>query len=187
MSETISREIHLKSRAVGMPTEDNFELREAIIPELEGGELLVRNIYMSVDPYMRGRMADRESYISPFQVGKPLEGGSVGTVIESRHPEFIEGDYVLSMYGWREYFVSNGSGLSKIDPSLAPIQAYLGIMGMPGMTAYIGLLEMGKPEKGETVFVSAAAGAVGSAVCQIAKIKGCTVIGSAGSDEKALS
>jgi NADPH-dependent curcumin reductase CurA len=127
---------------------------------------------------------ERESYISPFQLGKPLEGGCVGRVLKSRNAEFHEGDHVLSMYGWREYYISDGSGLSKIDSTLAPMQAYLGIMGMPGMTAYIGLLEMAKPGKKETVFVSAAAGAVGSAVCQIAKIKGCRVIGSAGSEEK---
>jgi len=129
-------------------------------------------------------MYDRKSYVPPFQLGKPLEGGSVGRVIESKNGAFNVGDYVLSMLGWREYFVSGGDGLTKIDPSLAPVQAYLGAVGMTGLTAYVGLLHIGKLKEGQTVFVSAAAGAVGSMVCQIAKLKGCYVVGSAGSDEK---
>ena len=139
---------------------------------------------MSVDPYMRGRMFERKSYAPPFQLGEPLDGGCVGQVVQSESTEFRVGDYVLGMSGWREYFVSDGSGLTRIDPNLAPIQAYLGVVGMPGMTAYIGLLDFGQPQEGNTVFVSAASGAVGSIVCQIAKIKGCRVVGSAGSDEK---
>jgi NADPH-dependent curcumin reductase CurA len=139
---------------------------------------------MSVDPYMRGRMIDRKSYMPPFRIGQPLEGGSIGEVIESSHPAFKLGDIVSSFMGWREYFVSDGGGLTRIDPGDTPVQAYLGTLGMPGLTAYCGLLEIGKPLEGETVFVSAASGAVGSIVCQIAKLKGCRVIGSAGSDEK---
>ncbi len=154
------------------------------IPEPSDGQVLVRNIYMTVDPYMRGRMVDRKSYVPPFQLGEPLSGGCIGQVVQSRVGEFQVGDLVLSMLGWREYYVSNGSRLTKIDPGTAPIQAYLGVAGMPGMTAYVGLLDIGQPNEGDTVFVSAASGAVGSVVCQIAKIKGCRVVGSAGSDEK---
>ncbi len=184
MAKMKSREIRLKNRPSGMPTEDDFEIVEASVSEPGEGEVLVGNIYMSVDPYMRGRMADRESYVAPFQIDKPLEGGCVGRIIQSKHPMFEQGNYVSSMRGWREFYVSDGSDLTQVDPALAPVQAYLGIMGMPGMTAYIGLLEMGKPNAGDTVFVSAASGAVGSAVCQIAKIKGCRVVGSSGSNEK---
>ena len=181
---TISREIRLKSRPEGMPTADNFELAETKLPAPSQGELLVKNRYMSVDPYMRGRMMDRQSYLPPFQIGQPLEGGSVGEVVESNNDKFKPGDIVLGMLGWREYFVSDGKGLMRFDPGKAPLQAFLGTLGMTGLTAYSGLLEIGKPAEGQTVFVSAASGAVGSIVSQIAKIKGCVVVGSAGSDEK---
>jgi NADPH-dependent curcumin reductase CurA len=184
MTETLSREIRLKNRPVGMPTENDFELAEVLIPEIREGQILVRNAYMSVDPYMRGRMGERESYIAPFEIGKPLEGGAVGQVIESKGVQFREGVYVLSNRGWREFFVTDGSDLVRIDPVVVPVQSYLGILGMPGLTAYVGLLDIGKPTEGETVFVSTAAGAVGSLVCQIAKIKGCRVVGSTGSEEK---
>jgi NADPH-dependent curcumin reductase CurA len=184
MNATMSREIRLKNRPVGLPAERDFELAEATIPEVRAGELLVKNIYMSVDPYMRGRMYDRKSYVPPFQLNQPLEGGCVGRVVESKNEQFKAGDFVLGMLGWREYFISQGSGITKIDPDLAPIQAYLGTLGMPGLTAYVGLLDIGKPKEGETVFVSAASGAVGSIVCQIAKLKGCHTVGSAGSDQK---
>ncbi len=167
-----------------MPTENDFELAEVMIPEIEEGKVLVRNAYMSVDPYMRGRMGERETYIAPFELGKPLEGGCVGQIIETKNENFQAGDYILGHKGWREFFVSDGSDLVKIDPEIAPIQHYLGILGMPGFTAYVGLLDIGHPREGETVFVSTAAGAIGSVACQIAKIKGCRVIGSAGSDEK---
>jgi len=182
--DTLSREIRLAHRPVGLPRESDFELAETRIPELGDKDLLVRNIFMSVDPYMRGRMTDRPSYVPPFQIGEPLAGACVGQVVASRNPLFQGGDYVSSARGWREYFVSDGADLIKIDPRLAPIQAYLGPLGMPGMTAYVGLLHIGLPKPAETVFVSAASGAVGSVVCQIAKIKGCRVIGSAGSREK---
>ena len=184
MTQTKSREIRLKNRPEGLPGENDFELAEVELPDPSEGEILVQNIYMSVDPYMRGRMYDRESYIPPFQIGKPLEGGCIGRVIESKNGPFQIGDNVVGMLGWREHFVSDGQGLLKIEPGIAPIQTHLGILGMPGLTAYAGLLHIGNPKEGETVFVSAASGAVGSVVCQIAKLKGCHVVGSAGSDEK---
>jgi hypothetical protein len=188
MAREVNREIHLKSRPVGMPSAENFELVETPIPSPGKGQFLVRNLWMSVDPYMRGRMMDRKSYVPPFQVGAVLDGGSVGRVVESDHDGFAVGDYVCGFAtgGWREYYASEGGAMiQKVDPNLAPLQAYLGVLGMPGLTAYSGLLRIGEPKEGETVFVSAAAGAVGSIVCEIAKIKGCRVVGSVGSDEKA--
>lgn len=184
MNTNKSREIRLKNRPFGMPTEEDFEIIEVPVPDPGEGEILVQNIYMSVDPYMRGRMIDRESYQPPFQLGKTLDGGSIGKVVKSNGGTFQIGDYVLSNLGWREYYVSNGSGLTKIDHTIAPIQSYLGVLGMTGLTAYGGLLNIGKPKEGETIFVSAASGAVGAVVCQIGKIKGCRVVGSAGSKEK---
>lgn len=180
---TTSREIRLKSRPVGLPTADNFELATTEIPDPADGQLLIKNIYMSVDPYMRGRMIDRKSYVPPFQIGEPLNGGAVGEVVASNHPDYAAGDFVVNGAGWQEYALSDGRGIMKVDQSI-PLSAYLGTAGMPGRTAYFGLLDIGQPQEGETVFVSAAAGAVGSIVCQIAKLKGCTVIGTAGSDEK---
>ena len=179
-----SREIRLKSRPDGMPTAENFEVATVTLPDLQAGEMVVRNLFMSVDPYMRGRMADRRSYVPPFAIGEALTGGAVGQVVESNGGKFAVGDYVLSMYGWREAYVTDGRGMTTVDATIAPAQAYLGALGMPGMTAYIGLLEIGQIKAGETVFVSAAAGAVGAIACQIAKAKGCRVVGSAGSDEK---
>jgi NADPH-dependent curcumin reductase CurA len=184
MSQAMSREIHLKHRPVGLPRESDFGLAEVPIPEPAAGEVLVRNLYLSVDPYMRGRMADRASYVAPFPLGQPMEGGCVGQVVQSNGGSLPVGEYVSGFKGWREYYLSDSSDLTRIDPRLAPLQSYLGVMGMPGMTAYVGLLDIGQPKEGETVFVSAAAGAVGSVVCQIAKIKGCRVVASAGSDEK---
>ena len=182
----VNREIHLKSRPTGMPTAANFELVDTPMPRPGPGQFLVRNVWMSVDPYMRGRMMDRKSYVPPFQVGAPLDGGSVGQVVESKHDGFAAGDYVCGFAGggWREYYVCDGAMIQKVDPAVAPLQSFLGVMGMPGLTAYTSLLRIGEPKPGETVFVSAAAGAVGSVVCQIAKLKGCRVVGSAGSDEK---
>ena len=184
MTSITSKEIHLKNRPEGLPAKSDFELAEVTLPAINEGQILVQNVYMSVDPYMRGRMYDRKSYLPPFQLGQPLEGSSVGRVIESKNEGFNVGDHVLSMLGWREYYVSGGDWLTKVDPGLAPLQAYLGVVGMTGMTAYVGLLHIGELKEGQTVFVSAAAGAVGSIVCQIAKLKGCYVVGSAGSDEK---
>jgi len=180
----ISKEIHLKSRPEGAPTNANFELVEREVSEPGDGEILVENIYMSVDPYMRGRMMDRESYVPPFQIGEPLQGGAIGQVIESKSDALKVGDYVNSMFGWREYFTATPEWATKVDPSIAPLQAYLGALGMPGLTAYAGLIRIGQPKQGETVFVSAASGAVGAIVCQIAKNLGCRVVGSAGSDDK---
>lgn len=167
-----------------MPVEDDFLIAEVDIPEPREGEVLIRNIYMSVDPYMRMRMNDQKSYIPSYELFKPLEGGCVGEVLSSRTQAFKNGDYVLGTKGWREYYLSEGSDLTIIDPNLAPIQSYLGVMGMTGLTAYVGLLDIGRLQAGETLLVSAASGAVGSIAAQIAKIKGCRVVGSAGSDEK---
>lgn len=182
---TTSREIRLKSRPVGMPQPAHFELASVELGAPGAGEVLVRNRYMSVDPYMRGRMYDRPSYVPPFQLGEVLQGGAVGEVIESNDPSLAPGDLVNSMFGWREAYVAPAAALQKL-PSIpgVPVQAFLGVLGMPGLTAWSGLLEIGQPKEGETVFVSGGAGAVGSVVAQIAKIKGCTVVASAGSDEK---
>ena len=185
MTQQTSRQIHLKSRPVGMPEAENFDLVTVDVPAPGDGEVQVRNLWMSVDPYMRGRMIDRKSYVPPFQVGEVLQGGAVGEVVDSGSDQFKPGDHVLSMHGWREMFVCPDKDLTAVDGSLAPLQAYLGVMGMPGMTAYAGLLKIGEPKEGETVFVSAASGAVGALVCQIALIQGCRVVGSVGSDEKA--
>lgn len=185
MAGFTSREIRLKSRPVGIPKAGDFEVASAELPAPGDGQVLVRNRWMSVDPYMRGRMYDRPSYVPPFQVGQPLEGGAVGEVVESRAEGFAPGDLVMSMMGWREGFVAPAAGLEKLPRSAdVPEEAFLGILGMPGLTAYAGLLEIGQPKSGDTVFVSGGAGAVGSIVAQIATIKGCTVVASAGSDEK---
>ena len=180
----VNREIHLNAYPEGWPNDDTFRLVETTIPEPGDGEFLVHNLYMSVDPYMRGRMRDVKSYVPPFQPGHVLDGGSVGRVVKSNHPDFKPGDHVVGAQGWREYYTSDGTGQRKVDPSLAPLSTYLGVLGMPGLTAYVGLLDIGRPKQGETLMVSAAAGAVGSVVGQIGKIKGCRVVGSAGSAEK---
>jgi len=181
-----NRDIRLKSRPVGVPTAADFELVECDIPSPGPGQVLVRNLFMSVDPYMRGRMVDRKSYVPPFQIGEVLQGSAVGTVVEAAaNAPFKPGDHVLSMNGWREWFVSDGAGMQKVDPMLAPLQAYLGVLGMTGLTAYAGMLRIGQLKKEDRVFVSAASGAVGAIACQIAKNKGCEIIvGSAGSAEK---
>jgi NADPH-dependent curcumin reductase CurA len=184
MAAVQSREIRLKSRPVGMPNAGNFELATTEVRQPVAGEALVRNIWMSVDPYMRGRMADRVSYVPPFQVGSPLEGGAVGQVVAADSDRLKPGDYVTHNYGWREYAVGKAEAFQKIDPSLAPLQAFLGTLGMPGMTAYVGLFRIAELKDGDTVFVSAASGAVGQVVCQLAKAHGCYVVGSAGSDDK---
>ncbi|HYA35500.1 MAG TPA: NADP-dependent oxidoreductase [Candidatus Binataceae bacterium] len=185
MSANKSREIRLKKRPVGLPVPSDFELVETAVPGPAAGQVLVRNIVMSVDPYMRARMTDRDSYLPAFRLGEALSGRAVGQVAASNgNADFRVGDYVSHFSGWREWFTTDGSDLQKIDPALAPLSAYLGTFGMPGLTAYGGLLKVGEAKEGERVFVSAAAGAVGSVVCQIAKNKGCYVVGSAGSDEK---
>ena len=182
--EGMSREIRLVARPVGFPGEDLFEIAETAIPDPGEGQLLVRNAYFSVDPYMRPRMNDVRSYVAPFTLGEAMTGGAVGRVAVSRNPAFEEGEWVLHPLGWREWALSDGSGMRKIDAGAAPVSTALGVLGMPGFTAYYGLFELGGPKEGETVFVSGAAGAVGSAAGQMAKIAGCRVIGSAGSGDK---
>lgn len=184
MPGSMNRQILLASRPVGWVGEENFESVETAMPQPGDGELLARVIYLSLDPYMRGRMNDMKSYVPPFQIGEVVTGRAIGEVISSRHPGFAEGDIVHGMLGWEEYSLSDGSWLTKIEPGPVPLATHLGALGMPGFTAYAGLLSIGKPKAGETVFVSAASGAVGSMVGQIAKIKGCRVVGSAGSDAK---
>ncbi|HEY0790470.1 MAG TPA: NADP-dependent oxidoreductase [Chthoniobacterales bacterium] len=184
MSIEQSREVRLRSRPDAVPVPENFSFETISLPEPGPGEVQVQNLFMSVDPYMRGRMRDRPSYVPPFQVGKALEGGAVGRVVRSNHERLKVGDTVVSMLGWREAFNAPGDGLQTVDADRLAPEAYLGTAGMPGMTAYVGLLHVIKIKAGETLFVSAAAGAVGSVVCQVAKIKGATVIGSAGGAEK---
>jgi NADPH-dependent curcumin reductase CurA len=181
---TRSREIRLKSRPHGMPTLDNFELATVEMPALDEGQVLVRNLYMTLDPAVRPMMDERESYIASYEVGQPMFGLAVGQVVESRNPAFRVGCCVVNYSGWREHFISPGADLSIVDPSLAPLPSYLYVLGLVGATAYFGMLDVGKPQPGETVFVSAAAGAIGLIACQVAKLAGCHVIGSCGSDEK---
>ncbi|MEU7753990.1 NADP-dependent oxidoreductase [Micromonospora sp. NPDC049171] len=182
---TGNREIHLASRPQGWPTEDTFRLVETDVPTPGPGQLVVRNQYLSVDPYMRGRMNDVKSYVAPFALDAPLDGAAVGEVVASESPDIAVGDTVLHGLGWREYALLDATSARPVDPSLAPVSAYLGVLGMPGLTAYAGLLEVAAMKPGETVFVSAAAGAVGSLVGQIAKLRGAArVVGSAGSPAK---
>ena len=180
----MNRRFVLTARPTGMPKLSDFSLEESPIPEPGPGEFLVRNLYMSVDPYMRGRMSDRPSYALAWEIGRPVDGRAIGRVEKSNHPSFAAGDYVSSMFGWREYFVSAGDGINKVDPRLAPLPAYLGVLGIPGFTGWYGLKEIGKPKAGETIVVSGAAGATGSTVAQIGKILGCRVVGTAGTDDK---
>lgn len=181
---TTSREIRLKSRPRGAPTADNFELATVTLADPAPGEVQVRNRWMTVDPYMRGRMNDVKSYAPPFQLGEAMQGGAVGEVVASNDPTFKSGDTVQSFLGWREAFNAPAAAVQKLDPRGLPPQAFLGVAGMPGMTAYVGLLKVASLKDGDVVFVSAAAGAVGQVVCQIAKLKGHTVIASAGGAEK---
>jgi NADPH-dependent curcumin reductase CurA len=181
---TISREIRLKTRPVGTPTADNFELATVTLPDPGPGEVQVRNSWMTVDPYMRGRMNDVKSYTPPFQIGEPMQGGAVGEIVASNDPAFKPGDLVQSFFGWREAFNAPASTVQALDTHGLPPQAFLGVAGMPGMTAWAGLLKTAALKDGDVVFVSGAAGAVGQIVCQIAKLKGNTVIGSAGGADK---
>src|SRR5512133_1138871 len=183
MPQTISREIQLVSRPKGIPTPANFALVQTTLAPLNDQEVLVRNLFMSVDPYMRGRMNEGKSYVPQFEIGKPLEGGAVGEVIESRATGFKPGDIVTSGFGWREYFIAAPQGLQPVGSEFQPLSVYLGALGMTGLTAWAGL-QQGEVKTGETIYISGAAGAVGSVAGQLAKLRGCRVIGSAGSAEK---
>ncbi|PWW08714.1 hypothetical protein DFQ01_101440 [Paenibacillus cellulosilyticus] len=176
--------ITLQSRPQGLPTDETFAVKEAPVRQPEENEVVVKSIYLSVDPYMRGRMSAAKSYVEPYRIGEVIEGGGVGEVVESRSEQFKPGDKVLGMLNWQLYSVHNGSQLRKVDDQVAPLSAYLGVIGMTGLTAYFGLMDIGRPKAGETVVVSGAAGAVGSIVGQIAKIQGARVVGIAGSEEK---
>ncbi len=195
MAGIVSKEIRMRGRAVGTPTGEHFELAEVAMPPIKDGEVLVRNIWMSVDPYMRFQMMEQNHYPG-WEIGKVLDGGSVGQIVESKSDRLKVGDYVQSTLGWREYFAadpdSKGNTLVppgkpliwRIDPALAPLDAFIGAMGMPGLSAYAGLVRVAGLKSGETVFISGAGGAVGTVACEIAKAMGCTVIASAGTDDK---
>jgi len=183
MSKIESREIRLASRPSGIPTAANFARAQIELKPLQRQQVLVRNLFMSVDPYMRGRMNDRKSYVPPFEIGKVLEGGAVGEVVESRAKEFKAGDAVVSNFGWREYFIASPKDLHPVSRAVQPLSVYLGALGMTGMTAWAGL-HLVKVEAGDVIYISGAAGAVGNVAGQLAKIRGCKVIGSTGSMEK---
>ena len=179
-----TRTINLKNRPKGTPVLADFDLTTSEIPELKEGEVLLSAKYVSVDPYLRGRMSDAKSYVEPFELNKPIVSGVIAEVLESKNSSLIKGDQVSGMLQWKEIQLAKADGLIKVDPEKAPLSAYLGILGMTGLTAYLGLTEIGKPKKGETLLVSGAAGAVGSIVGQIGKILGLRVVGIAGTDEK---
>ncbi|MEW2163921.1 NADP-dependent oxidoreductase [Streptomyces sp. NPDC007084] len=182
---SVNREWHLVSRPVGWPKPEDFALVEAEVRQPGPGQVLVRNAYVSVDPYMRGRMSAAKSYVAPFELGKTMQGGAVGEVVASNAEGIAVGDHVLHFFGWREYAVVDAKQAVKVDPEAAPLSTYLGVLGMTGLTAYAGLLRVADFKEGDSVFVSGAAGAVGSQVGQIARLKGASrVIGSAGSDDK---
>ena len=184
MSSIINRRVVLAARPQGAPQSTDFSMVSEPVPELREGEILSRTIYLSLDPYMRGRMNAGKSYADPVEIGETMCGSTVSQVQESNNPGFTRGDYLLTYNGWQEYAISDCTGVRKLDPALAPISTAVGVIGMPGMTAYMGLLEIGQPKSGETVVVAAATGAVGSIVGQIARLKGCRVVGIAGSREK---
>ena len=184
MSSDINRRIVLAERPAAYPEPKHFRLEEGPIPQPDEGEALVETIWLSLDPYMRGRMREGPSYATPVQIGGVMTGGVVGRVVESRTPDIAAGDIVDGSLGWQEYAVAKPSSLRKVDPGLAPISTAVGVLGMPGMTAYFGFLDVCEPEVGDTVVVSAASGAVGQVVGQIGKIMGCRVVGTAGTDEK---
>jgi NADPH-dependent curcumin reductase CurA len=184
MATTGNRQILLRQRPSGAPKPSDFELVTSPIPRPASGQVLSRTIYLSLDPYMRSRMTGVRTYAAGVDLGQVMVGGTVSQVLESSHPAFKPGDFVLGTNGWQEYAVSSGNGLRTLDPAQAPLSTALGVLGMPGLTAYVGLLDIGRPKPGETVVVSAAAGAVGAVVGQIARIKGCRVVGVAGPPEK---
>ncbi|MBT1449494.1 NADP-dependent oxidoreductase [Glaciecola sp. XM2] len=180
----MNKQWKLKARPVGEPTRENWEFEENDIPTIKAGEMLVKVLYVSLDPAMRGWLNDAKSYIEPVQIGAVMRAGTVGQVIDSQLDGFSKGDFVVGYDGVQQYSVSNGKGVHKVDPKLAPLSYYLGVLGMPGMTGYFGLIKSGEPKSGETVVISGAAGAVGGLVGQIAKIKGCRVVGIAGGKDK---
>ncbi|MFQ5785326.1 MAG: NADP-dependent oxidoreductase [Alphaproteobacteria bacterium] len=184
MPDDVNRQIVLASRPEGAPRTGDFRLVEGPRPAPGPGQMLCRTIYLSLDPYMRGRMSDAPSYAAPVGIGEVMVGGTVSEVVQSTLPDFAPGDLVVGYGGWQDYALSDGAGLRKLDPAQAPISTALGVLGMPGMTAYAGMTEIGRPAAGETLVVAAASGAVGSVVGQIAKIKGCRAVGIAGSPEK---
>ena len=185
MSTYTANQIHLISRPSGLPTAENFKLKKVQLGEIVDYEILVKNIFMSVDPYMRGRMREDAVYAQAYALNEVMYGGAIGEVIETLDPNFSPGDIVLNQQAWRDYFKCTGKDLTKINPfDKNNISLYLGTLGMPGLTAYVGLFKFCDLKPGETVFVSAASGAVGANVCQIAKLKGCRIIGSCGSDKK---
>lgn len=184
---TINRQIQLASRPVGAPTAANFTLATTAVPAAGPGQLLLRTVYLSLDPYMRGRMSDAASYAASVAVGATMVGATVCRVQSSNHAGFAVGDWVLAYTGWQDYAVSDGTGLTKLAPEMARPSYALGVLGMPGFTAYMGLLDIGAPKAGDTVVVAAATGAVGSVVGQIAKLKGCRVVGIAGGADKCRS
>jgi NADPH-dependent curcumin reductase CurA len=181
----MNKVILLNKRPVGKPVLDDFRFSSDAIPVPTSGDVLLKTLYVSVDPYLRGRMSDSKSYVPSFEIGKPIQSGIIAEVIDSTHSEFTKGDFVSGILEWKEYQISDGKGLKKVDQNISALSSYLGILGMTGITAYLGLIEIGAPKKGETIVVSGAAGAVGSVVGQIGKILGCTVVGITGSDEKA--
>jgi NADPH-dependent curcumin reductase CurA len=181
---SVNRQFVLAARPIGMPKESDFRLVETPIPALADGQILLHSIFLSIDPYMRGRMNGVRTYADPVNIGQLMVGGTVGKVVQSMNSHFRVGDIVVGYWGWQEYAVSDGAGLQKLDASVAPVSTALGVLGMPGMTAYFGFLDICEPKAGETMVISGAAGAVGSLVGQIAKIKGCRAIGIAGTDEK---
>ena len=180
----MSKSIFLKNRPTGKPSTSDFEIITEEDPRPVEGEILLKSLYISVDPYLRGRMRNEESYIPPFQLNQPMESNVVAEVLESNNPNFKKGDHVAGMLQWKELQVSKGNGLNKVDGELAPLSAFLGVLGLTGLTAYLGLEKIGKLKAGETLLVSGAAGAVGSIVGQIGKLNGCMVVGIAGTDEK---
>ena len=179
-----NRRVLLRSRPSGKVGHDNFEIRDVAMPALGDGQVLRRTIYLSLDPYMRGRMSDAPSYAAPVTMGEAMCGHTVSQVIDSRNASFRQGDFVAAYDGWQQYGISDGRDLRKLDPQAAPISTAIGVLGMPGLTAFVGLIDIGQPAAGETVVVAAAAGAVGSVVGQLAKIRGCRSVGVAGSDAK---